>query len=124
MNLRPHHALCIHFFEGKGYSENFVRNMKAVIAVLENSPLTLSLSCDEICSACPHNVLGSCSSADKVRGFDKAVLSLTGLHEGDTITWKELSSTVGDEILSKGRLHDVCGECQWYSDICEKADPL
>ncbi len=120
MNLRPHHFLCIRFFEGKGYSDDFIRNMERVISEIGDKTLTLYLSCDEVCKACPHNVLGACASADKVRQFDRAVLRLTGLREGETVSWEDMSALVSQRILSKGRLSEVCGCCQWFDDICSK----
>ena len=32
MLIRPHHALCAQFFEGKGYSERFVGHMYQILA--------------------------------------------------------------------------------------------
>ena len=31
--LRPHHGLCIAFFEGKGYNQKFVENMTNVVQI-------------------------------------------------------------------------------------------
>ena len=35
--LRPHHSLCIQFFEGKGYSPQFVDGMTKTIKMLEQN---------------------------------------------------------------------------------------
>ena len=32
LTMRPHHALCALFFEGKGYSPAFIENMTALLA--------------------------------------------------------------------------------------------
>lgn len=44
------------FFEGKGYSDEFVCGMAKIVSVLENNNanLTLTGGCDEICSSCPN----------------------------------------------------------------------
>lgn len=54
ISLRAHHGLCLHFFQGKGYSEAFVENMARKKAMLEENPLVrLTDQADEICRACP-----------------------------------------------------------------------
>ena len=37
-NLRTHHGMCLYFFQGKGYSGEFVENMRAMKAILEENP--------------------------------------------------------------------------------------
>ena len=68
--IRPHHGMCLYFFEGKGYSEGFTKHMAEVMDWLlgKNGPASLQLvgATDEICSACPHNKAGSSESAEKV----------------------------------------------------------
>ena len=82
--IRPHHGMCLYFFEGKGYSEGFTKHMAEVKEWLlgKNGPASLQLvgATDEICSACPHNKGGSCESAEKVDRYDAGVLKYTGLN--------------------------------------------
>ena len=74
--LRAHHGLCLRFFQGKGYSGAFVENMAQKKAMLEENPLVrLTDQADEICRACPNNLSGQCESAEKVRRYDREVLS-------------------------------------------------
>ena len=120
--LRPHHALCVGFFRGKGYSEGFVENMSAFIGTLRASDplLTLRSAADPLCGSCPHNRGGMCESADKVARYDAAVLRLLALADGAELRWSELSARAREHILSPGRLGEVCGDCQWY-EICSQA---
>ena len=120
--LRPHHALCVGFFQGKGYSEAFVENMASVIGALRASDplLTLRSAADPLCRSCPHNNGGVCESADKVARYDAAVLRLLGLRNGAALRRSELSARVRERILAPGRLGEVCGDCQWY-EICSQA---
>ena len=120
--LRPHHALCVGFFQGKGYSEAFVENMASVIGALRASDplLTLRSAADPLCGSCPHNRGGVCESADKVARYDAAVLQLLGLRDGAALRRSELSARVRERILAPGRLGEVCGDCQWY-EICSQA---
>ena len=99
------------FFEGKGYSDEFVGGMAKIVSVLENNNanLTLTDSCD---------VLGKASC------YDKRCLDLLGMKIGDTADWKELSRIARENIIFADRLSQVCGDCKW-SHICRaKADEM
>lgn len=121
MKLRAHHALCVRFFEGKGYSPEFIENLSCVVDTLRaGDPLIeLTASEDIICSACPHNIDGVCETHDKVSCYDKAVLQAVRLQPGSTLHWSELSRLVKGEIFADGKMRKICGKCQWY-DICGK----
>ena len=43
--IRPHHGMCLYFFEGKGYSEGFTKHMAEVKEWLlgKNGPASLQL---------------------------------------------------------------------------------
>lgn len=41
--IRPHHMLCMQFFEGKGYSDGFVASMAAIKENLKKKILRLRL---------------------------------------------------------------------------------
>lgn len=114
------------FFEGKGYSDEFVCGMAKIVSVLENNNanLTLTGGCDEICSSCPNRDNGSCDVMGKASCYDKRCLDLLGMKIGDTADWKELSRIARENIILKDRLLQVCGDCKW-SHICrDKADKM
>ena len=117
--LRPHHALCVRFFRGYGYSDGFCRSMESVIAVLmKNDPtVTLTDGTDMICSGCPKNADGSCSLSGKAAQYDRKTAELCGLSFGAEIKWSELYGRAYREIVQKGLLGEVCGDCAW-SSIC------
>ncbi len=119
IKLRPHHLLCISFFEGKGYSDDFTRNMSSVIEMLEreNPEILLECGADIICGSCPNNRGGVCEAAEKVSLYDSAVLNLCGLKEEDVMNWKDLHTLAERNIINTGKLKDVCGSCQWFG-IC------
>ena len=121
--IRPHHGMCLYFFEGKGYSDGFTAHMAEVKNWLlgEKGPAFLQLvgETDEICSACPHNRCGSCESAEKVNRYDNGVLHYTGLQEGQELTFSEFEKIVEDKILWPGNGRAICGDCQWR-EICHK----
>ncbi len=114
-NLRPHHALCISFFEGKGYSEDFTANMTRVINAFseESASVRLTCSADVICAACPNACAGGCDSPDKVDSYDKAVLDICGLSEGGVIGAGELFALAREMVIDSGKIANVCADCCW-----------
>ncbi len=120
VHLRPHHGLCIQQFVGKGYSEEFVKNMTEIIGVLEKSPqqeVELCCQADDLCRCCPHKQEQGCTSGQKVEQYDAACLALCGYTPGTRIPWKEFRETVARQILRAGKLETVCKGCEWLS-IC------
>ena len=116
--LRPHHILCLLFFEGKGYSDGFTAHMAAFHEALASDPvLRLKAGEDVLCGRCPNQGTGCPGAA----AYDGAVLSLCGLTPGEERRWSELAELAREKILRPGKLESVCGECQW-AEICrEKA---
>ena len=117
--LRPHHALCVLFFEGKGYSPAFIENMTAILA--EPSQMVhITMGCDSLCQECPHSQDGVCDDAAKVAQFDQRILSLSHetFHAEQAKSLSELCQSVYDTILRQGLLADVCGECEWAT-LCQ-----
>lgn len=117
--LRPHHGMCLAYFQGNGYNEEFTAHMKEIDEELEeNAEVQLVLSGDEICSACPNQKEGNCVDSEKVREYDRAVLRACGWQEGETVDFKELTSKVEQKILSRGKRREICGSCQW-DELCK-----
>ena len=118
-NLRPHHALCALFFEGKGYSQTFVDNMTTFLAD-SSQMLQITSGCDTLCMACPNNHYGQCNHDAKVALFDQRTLSYTGaiFQANQPIPLYELCQSVFDNILQQGFLAEVCGECEW-AKLCQ-----
>lgn len=120
IELRPHHGMCIGQFIGKGYSDEFVRNMKHIINRLNHEKdIRIRLVCrtDCLCSSCPHNVNSICNSGQKVLNYDKTCLHICGLSENDEITWNEFKNKVNETIIKQDKLSEVCINCSWI-DIC------
>ena len=85
----------------------------------EDPDIVIHEGCDDICTACPHNKVGTCTSLDKVNRMDCKVLSACDLKYGDKRKWKDLTSLAKKEIFDTDRFHEICGKCQWF-DICQK----
>ena len=119
-SLRPHHALCVLFFEGKGYSQEFVENMTAFVSE-PNIMLQLTTRCDTLCQACPHNQNGYCEDEAKVSLFDQRTMELTGagFETDQPIPLHDLCQRACVAILQQGLLAEVCGECEWAA-LCQE----
>ncbi len=119
LKLRPHHALCAQFFEGKGYSEAFVAHMYGVLSELDRgAAVTLADGCDAICAGCPNERDGVCETDEKVRAIDRRAIEAMGLSFDDTLPWHDLSALAKEKILAAEKLKDVCRDCEWIG-VCE-----
>lgn len=116
--LRPHHGMCLAYFRGYGYSDEFGRHMGEMLKIFEkNIPVILTCAVDEICSACPNNQDHLCTEARRVEQFDRGVLELCGLEEGKEMLFLDFVKKVQKRILSSGRRPQICGNCRW-NEIC------
>lgn len=119
VTLRPHHAICALFFEGKGYSQPFIENMTAFL----DEPgrlLLITDACDSLCQACPNTSRGRCADEGKVSLFDQRALTLSGgrFGIGETVAFNEICQIVYEDILQQGLLAEVCGACEWAA-LCQ-----
>lgn len=123
MQLRPHHGLCLLFFQGKGYSPEFVENMTRLKQALEeNQPVQLTMAADPICAACPNNQAGRCTTEQKVRRYDREVLRRCDLAAGQVVTMQQLRQRIRSRILEPGCREEICGDCQW-TQLCHREVP-
>ena len=116
--IRPHHGMCIAFFKGKGYSEEFTAHMKETIQNLQSNPMVcLTANTDEVCSKCPFNIEGICEAADKVAEYDKEVLKRCGFSDGTVLPYLDFKKAIYEKILLVGKREEICGNCQW-NELC------
>lgn len=113
-SLRAHHALCIQFFEGKGYSNEFAVHMRKIVDKL-NADATVKITAgnDDICSKCPNLVNGICAAQEKVCRYDEKVMKLCGFSTGQELSVKDFLETARQNIIQAGKLSQVCGDCSW-----------
>ncbi len=124
VSLRAHHGMCIAFFQGKGYSDDFTAHMGSVIRRLKENPLIqISAQTDEICSKCPNNKQGICRTQDRVSDYDREVLLRCGLSEGMVLPFADFEKAVYQNILLCGSREDICGKCQW-NNLCRIPEKL
>lgn len=119
VHLRPHHGLCLLNFRGKGYSDDFSRNMAGMQEKLEKNPGTLvciTKGADDLCARCP-NRRGSACTSEHPPLFDANVLRMTGFHYGQILPWKAFSGAT--RPLVRCRLEETCPDCEWLS-LCQE----
>ena len=120
IKLRPHHLLCVGYFEGKGSSDSFSRSMEQVKELtLQNPGITLQCCADEVCRACPNRVGNACRTQEKVMRYDGEVLRLLESEEEGCSDWKSLRNLTEEKILNCGKRRQICGDCAW-DEICRK----
>ena len=105
--LRPHHGMCLAYFEGKGYSDGFTVNMQKMLEFFEKgADIELTVSGDE-----------SCVSAGLVEAYDRKVLEACGLSEKAQMRFQEFVENVQKNVIESGKRVEICGNCQW-NEIC------
>ena len=120
--IRAHHGMCLCYFRGKGYSDEFVKNMTDMKQELEKNPtVCITAQTDVLCAICPNNENGICTAEDKVAEYDRQVLLRCGLKEGDKMSFLEFEKQVRQKILLCDKRKEICGNCQWDS-LCHDKD--
>lgn len=114
--LRGHHLICLNFFRGEGYSEEFIKNIYSVVAKEE---LEIIEGPDEVCARCPYLKDNKCSSGEytdeKILFQDKEALRLLGFKPGRVVDWELISARL-PQILEKWKIQ-FCMDCG-YRKVC------
>jgi hypothetical protein len=120
INFRGHHLVCLHFFQGEGYSRDFVNNLKNLLTRAENGEIiSICSGADDICRACPSLKDNAChhkKGADsEFKELDRTALTFFNLTTGKTILWSEIKKKI--TATPKGWFASFCEGCDW-EDIC------
>lgn len=121
IKIRAHHIICLHGFQGYGYSKNFVNNMAQIHAYIKSHPqstLKIVTKSDLICMECPHHHQeGYCNrTADsnfKIKLMDIMVLKKLGLEDGKEYKAQNIFSRMKKVFKTQNDLQDICGDCYW-----------
>jgi hypothetical protein len=114
--LRGHHLICLNFFRGEGYSEEFIENLYAVI---KKEKLEIVTGADDVCRKCPYLKEEKCRSSDytdeKIHLQDNEALRLLGFKPGMIVEWKKIASKLPNIIEEwKAEFCLACG----YRKVC------
>lgn len=118
--LRGHHLICLHFFNGEGYDEAFIKNLERTLSKAEKGMVTVSSGADDVCACCLHLKQNECRHEDnaekEIQQMDAKALALLGLSHNDQIKWDKLKNSILAIFSDWYSLY--CRECIWRG-VCE-----
>ena len=118
--LRAHHALCLQFFEGRGYSQSFVDHLQQTLDLFRaGHPIVLVEGCDHICQCCPCLKEGRCTTEEKVTRYDRQIAQLCGFRIGSVTDFEAITRSVSTHLLNTPLFSTLCPDCEWRA-ICHK----
>jgi len=117
--LRGHHLICLHFFNGKGYSIEFVKNLRDTLKIIEELGAKISRGADDICNKCPYLKNKRCSydnhSNEEITEMDEFALILLKETSGTRITWHDIRDKI--RHIFPSWVERYCKKCSW-EDTC------
>ena len=120
-NLRGHHLICLHFFNGEGYNPEFVENLKDVLKKTEYEDIGISPGVDDICNKCPHMKHDRCQydehADEEIKEMDKKALDLLKASKGTGVDWQEIKERIPE--IFRSWYESYCNTCGWKW-ACEK----
>ena len=112
--LRGHHLICLHFFDGKGYSQEFIGNLENVLQKTEYSPVEICSGADEICAKCPYLKENTCHydmhAEEDIRAMDSKALELLHMSPGSEADWNNIRDAIPGIFM------------EWYVSCCKNCD--
>lgn len=121
IKLRGHHLICLHFFQGEGYSKRFIVNLKGIIKNLERGNQLKGVKAkvvegtDVVCEYCPHLKRNLCAyepgAEQKIQSLDSLALKLLEIKKGDAVFWEKIKTRL-PKILPKWQ-EFACLDCDW-----------
>lgn len=120
LTLRGHHLLCVHGFQGMGYSPEFIEKMKEIVKQIRDDqldfPIKVVAAFDDACSTCPNRGETACEakedSNEHVLSMDNRVLHQLGLTDGDIYS-KSFLVQLTTENIKPDDLDYICKGCSW-----------
>jgi len=125
--LRGHHLLCVHGFQGMGYSPEFVKKMAEIVAFIRDEqidfPIKVVNELDETCLVCPHSRAGICNAPkanEFVQNLDSKVLTHLQIEKNQLYYKEELVSLVAEKVKPDD-LDFLCEGCSWlFYGVCKE----
>lgn len=120
ISIRAHHGMCLSYFKGIGYNDEFTQNMTTITRLLKENPrIKIITHSDIICRKCPNLMSsGICATESKIRLYDQRVLEFCNLKDNSILSWNVFHSIILDKILNTGLREKICSSCQWTS-LCK-----
>lgn len=119
--LRGHHLICLHFFNGEGYNQEFIRNLEETLQKTGHSPVDICSGADEVCTKCPFLKNSTChydkNAEEDIRAMDNKALELLNLPPGSKEDWNDIRNAVPG-IFNQWYV-SYCKSCDWLK-VCRK----
>lgn len=125
--MRGHHLLCVHGFQGMGYSPEFVEKMKAIVTDIRNDsldfPIRVVADFDEACGSCPHRGIERCEAShdshEHVLSMDNKTIQHLGIEKNQLYLKSELVALTAKKV-SANDLDYLCAGCTWLAHgVCK-----
>lgn len=114
--LRGHHLICLNFFRGEGYSEDFIKN---IYSILEKEEVEVIDGPDDVCSKCPYLKDDKCASNEYSNEMilfqDREALRLLEWKPGLIVDWNKIILKIHGILIEwKAKFCTQCG----YREVC------
>lgn len=127
VSLRGHHLICLHFFDGEGYSPEYVQNLTQIVKrARSGEKIEVAVGADDVCGKCPSLRGGRCfysaSADEEIRDMDVTALKLLGLTESasrNVVQWSDIQDKLSN--LFPEWAERYCRICSWRS-VCERQE--
>lgn len=126
--LRGHHLLCVHGFQGMGYSPDFIKNMEQIVKSMRDDrmdfPIQVVAALDDACQACPNKGKTKCEaqngSNEHVLSMDGKVINHLGLVPEKVYKKSELVALTAEKVNPED-LDYLCADCSWLPyGVCKQ----
>jgi hypothetical protein len=116
IRLRGHHLVCLHFFSGEGYGEEFVERLHALVETAEEGgEVEIVPGPDDVCEMCPYLEGGLCRFAkgaeEEIGHMDSSALRLLHLSAGGSADWLEVRKAL--PRVMRAWKESFCEGCSW-----------
>jgi hypothetical protein len=117
--LRGHHLICLQFYRGEGYSDEFVTNLDRVRNDAVDTPAIIVSGPDHVCAACPGlGADGTCQHPDtgeaEALRIDALALQLVDAAIGETLSLTQVHSRLAADPAARERWRaESCATCLW-----------
>ena len=117
IRLRGHHLVCLHFYHGEGYPEEYIDNLRNIMEkVKSGEKIRVVCGPDDVCGMCPYLSEGRCGYKkegmdEEIEELDMKALDLLKVSPGEKVNWSEIKEKVAS--ASKDWFLSFCEGCDW-----------
>ncbi len=119
LTLRGHHLICLNFFSGEGYDENFIKNLKELLRRAELELVEVCIGADDVCIKCHYLRDYKCqydeNAEQEIKEMDEKALTLLKIKIQTRLSWQEIKGRIPDIFADWAE--NYCNECDWKA-VC------